>query len=105
MLFYNQDGKEPMSPKVMAKGFGHSVGVAFIGALVLLAASPRSYANRVMLVFWTAIFGTVWADIGNVIWWHFPWNYSLLQMGYHIGGGLVLGLILAAFISPDPDMG
>lgn len=105
MLFYHHDGKEPMGNKDMAIGAGHALGISFIGALILLAASPRSYPNRVMLVFWTAIFASVWADVGNAIWWHFPWNYTLLQMAYRIVGGLLLAIILATFINPDPDMG
>ena len=104
MLFYHQDGKEPMSPKVMAIGMGHSIGLAFVGAFILLAASPRSYANRVMLIFWAAVFVAVWADVGNAIWWHFPWDYTVLQLAYRIGGGLLLGLVLAAFIQPDPAL-
>lgn len=105
MLHYHKGGAAPLAPKLFAAGFAHSLLVAFIGGLILLAASPRTYMTRVMLVFWTAVLVGVWNDIGNAIWWYYPWDFSLLEIGYKVGGGVVLGLILAAFIKSDPDMG
>lgn len=104
MLFYQQGGAAPMSQQTMIYGFLHSVLLCFVGGLIIMAASPRAYMNRVMLIFWVAVFGTVWSEFGNVVWWNYPMNWCWLEMGYHIGGGLIIGIILAGFIRPDPEM-
>ena len=104
MMFYNHAGAAPMDSTRMAIGFGHSVLVAFLGGIICLAAAPRTYVTRVMLIFWTTMFAAVWTQVGNVIWWYYPMDYCLLQLGYMIIGGMLMALILAAFIRPDPEM-
>ncbi len=105
MLFYHQDGLEPMSMSTLVYGFLHAVLIALVAGLVLVAAGPPRYLNRVMLIFWIAVFGSVWADLGNVLWWHHPWNFCCLQMGYHMVGGLIIGVILAGLVRPDSPVG
>ncbi len=101
MLFYRQQGVQPMSPRTLAAGFVHSLLVTFLAGILIVAASPRTYPNRVMLIVWAGIFCTAWVHISDVIWYYYPWNFCFLYMLYHIIGALLVGLIMAAFVKPS----
>ncbi|MEM7315000.1 MAG: hypothetical protein AAF497_17780 [Planctomycetota bacterium] len=99
-IFYRHEGATPMDPMTMLKGFLHGLLVSVLAGLILLAASPNSYPNRVMLIFWVGVFTAVWTQLSNNIWWYYPMNYCLLEMGYYIVGALLIGLAMGAFVRP-----
>ncbi len=100
MLFYRQQGATPMSPRTLAAGFVHSLLVTVIAGILLIAAAPSTYPNRVLLIVWAGIFCTVWVHISQVVWYYYPWNFCFLYMVYHVVGALLVGLIMAAFVKP-----
>ena len=88
----------------MVMGFLHSLLITFLCGLITIAAAPKAYINRVMLLFWVGVVVAVWGDGGNKVWWYYPWDYTFLEMGYKVVGGILVALILAAFIRPNPEM-
>ncbi len=105
MILFHKGGAPPMD-KTMLNGFLHMLGSAFLLAIVVATASRRSFLGRFVLVLWIALFLSIWTQMSNNIWWHFPIKYACLQMTYHLSAVAIMGLVLAFFIRPpvDPSM-
>ena len=99
-VLYHKEGAPPMDPSVLIKGFVHMFVAAFIAGIVIAASESNSFFSRLMLVFWVGVFCAVWAEINNVVWWYFPWDYTLLKMAYHISCCLIMGIVLGAIVRP-----
>ncbi len=98
-IFYRKEGA-PVEVTTMVKGFLHCVLISFLAGMIIFAASPRTYLNRVMLIFWVGVFTACWTHLSNAIWWYYPMNYCLLEMGYTIVGALIIGLVMGFFVRP-----
>ena len=101
-VMFRRAGAPPMS-EVMLKGFLHMLGSVFLLAIVLATAGRRTYFGRFMLVFWLGLFVAVWAEMSDVVWFFYPLSYACLKQSYHVTSMIVVGAILAFFISPPAN--
>ena len=77
--------------------------MVFLLAIVLATAGRRTYFGRFMLVFWLGLFVAVWAEMSDVVWFFYPLSYACLKQSYHVTSMIVVGAILAFFISPPAN--
>jgi len=104
-ISYRKGGVDPMSPAVLAFGFGHAfVSALLVGGLLLLAlpALP-SYASRLLFVFLAGVFAAVTVSLSPPVWLHQPWDLPLFNALYHASGWFVARFVLAAIVRPRPQ--
>ena len=97
--------KEPFTNadmgKCMALGFLHMFVVSLLVAIVLcgLCQSFKCWTCRVKFC---AMLGLLVAtcDLGNAIWWHHSVGWTLAQSVYDFLIFVVIGLVLAKFVTP-----
>lgn len=97
------EGAEPMSPRVLLVGFVHNWIVALLMTYLLVRAAPAAvarYGDRVLFVALVGVIAATLIDLGHPIWWYQPWRFHLVNAAYHIGGSVVVGLVLGAFVKP-----
>ena len=101
-IVYQKEGFDPMGPTFLGVGFGHYLVSSLLMALLLIAALPRleTYLSRVGFIVLVSIFAVVATHLGNPVWFHHPWMFSLVQSGYMVVGWILAGLVMGAVIRP-----
>lgn len=101
-IMLQRDGVVPMSTTLL-HGFLHYLASTLLAALVLAWAAPAlpTYLARVGLVFLVGIFAAVSVQLSSPIWFHHPWDYSLMQAGFFASNGLLSGIVLGAAVKAD----
>ena len=100
MVSFQSAGADPQSPTTMLAGFVHMlVTVGVLGAALLLAGLS-GFADRFRLAAVIGVAATVFANLGDPIWFHAPWGFHLTVAIYDIVAWLVAGAVLAYFIKP-----
>ena len=99
-ITYVKEGKDPMAPSMMIKGFLHMLVTASALTVLLIVASDRlpSYGKRVLYVGFIGLIAGFWVDVGQIVWMYNPLNNALFHFGYSFSGILIGGLVLAAFV-------
>jgi hypothetical protein len=103
-LRYRAEGAPMMDPTVMAKGFLHFLAATLlVGAMLgfTLPAGP-GFGRRWAFVFLFGLTAAFFHDFSGPIWFFNPWDFGLLNFGYHVVGWLIGGLVLAFFLKPAP---
>ena len=101
-IVYQKDGVDPMGMKFLGVGFGQYLASSLLMALLLVWALPRleTYLSRVVFIVLVAVFAVVATHLGNPIWFHHPWTFSLVQSSYLVVGWTLAGLVMGAVIRP-----
>lgn len=102
-IMYRADGVDVENPTVFAIGFVHFFVVSLLLAVLLKMALPGlpSYGARVLFVFIAGLFAAVTIDAAQPIWFHHPPLYPLFSGLFHVGIGLLAGLVLGALVKPQ----
>ena len=99
--------KEPMTEimqvKTMVLGFAHEFVICLL-LTVLLCGLEKSFERWTCRVKFMAFLGFLVAvcDLGNAIWWHHDLCWTLAQALYDFLFYIVVGLVLAKFVTPKP---
>ncbi len=100
ILYFNID--LPDMGKMMGMGFGHMFVTALLVTLFVASQKLSSFAARLKLVFGLGLFVALWADVGNMIWWRHPPQWTAFHVAYDVFSWLLAGAIIAAIIKPNP---
>jgi hypothetical protein len=97
-------GRPAMSGATFGLGFLQElVAVTLVGALLRLARSALgSYVARVRFVTLAGFAIAVFGSLGAPIWWNHPWPFHVVSAIYDVTAWFVAGLVLAAFVRPEP---
>lgn len=103
-IHFHREGVEPGSLGMLALGFFHVlVSVAlFAGALGMVGKALPRYADRARFTVLVAAAVAVFANLDGPIWWQEAWSFHLIHCFYDFASWLVAGLILSAFVRPEP---
>lgn len=99
-VFYREAGTNPMRPSTFLLGLVHMFVTTLCigGALWLAKGALPSYLGRVGFVGLIGLAVAIWANLGDPIWWHRPWEYQIYTAVYDAVAWLLAGLVLAAFV-------
>ena len=101
ILYFNTE-MPPMGP-MMGMGFAHMFLVALLVSMFVSSRKLPTFAERLKLVAFLGLFVALWADVGNMIWWHHPPGWAAFHFGYDFLSWLLAGSIIAAIVKPDAD--
>ena len=97
------EGRPVVQPETMAKGFVLTLVTVIIAATILQLASLPSYGQRLKLAVLVGLAGAVMIDLGQSVWWHISWAWTLQGAIYDFAVWVVIGLVLAKFIRPETE--
>lgn len=98
MIFYRD--AVPDMGMTMGMGFGHMLITALIVCVVVSRLNLPTFGQRMGWVAFLGLFVAVWADAGNMVWWHHPPNWVAFHAAYDLLSWCVAGLIIAAIVVP-----
>lgn len=89
--------------KVMALGYAHMLVLSVLLSFILCGLE-KSFERWTCRVKFCAAIGLLVAtcDLGAAIWWHHALGWTLVQACYDFLVYLVIGLVLAKFVTPKP---
>lgn len=104
-LAYTSHGIQPYDMAMFAKGWLHSFVLALLAGVIALLALPAvpTYGRRALLLTLVGVLASLWTNVGNAIWYLFPTPYVLGQIAYSLVAGLLMALITAAVVRPEPS--
>jgi len=79
-------------------GVLHYILVALLAVALLVTVDLPTYRTRVATVFLAGLIGSVFITLGNPIWFHLPWDYTLGNLLYAVSSWIILGLTVAAIV-------
>ena len=97
------DPNMPDMGSMMGMGFGHMLLTAFAATLFVRFRNLPTFADRFKFVAGLGLFVALWADIGNMIWWHHPTPWAVFHFGYDLLSWVLAGAIIAAIMKPCPQ--
>jgi hypothetical protein len=99
---YHADGAAVGGAGMMIYGFLHFLLAALVAAGLMRMALPMlgTYGRRVMFVAGLGLFAGVFIQMSGPIWFYYPWDRALSDLGYDILSWLLAGLGMAAIIKP-----
>lgn len=100
MVYYREEGSEPMAPSTFVMGYLHEVVALLIMGLALKLVSPAGFGGRLGLVLLAGLAGSFLANLSAPIWWLQPWDLAVVNLIYESIAWLLGGLALAAFVKP-----
>jgi hypothetical protein len=102
-MAYTSTGVKPMDPTIFAKGWLHSFVLALLAGTVLslVLTAATSYRRRVLLLVLVSLIASLWTNVGDAVWFLYPWHYVLGQVAYGLVAGLLMALITAAIVRPE----
>lgn len=100
MINFRAGGTAPMTT-TMGLGFVHMLATATILAVLLRMLLPvaPTYLDRLRFAALIGVLGAVEANLGQPIWWHWPWSHALIGTGYALGSYIIAGAVLAYFVA------
>lgn len=104
-LAYHKEGAPVMDPKLMGMGLAHMALVALVAASLtaLVAKSLPTLPRRFAFVLLLAVMASVWANLGDVIWWRHPLHYAAGNMLYQVIAGALMAAVIALLVKPRDD--
>lgn len=94
-------GLVPMAPSVLAAGLLLYAFGALLLALLLSATRPTTYARRVLFAAVAGGFAGL-SELFYLNYWYFPTDYALVNFVDAIVTWTLVGLVVAAFVKPQP---
>ena len=108
-LQYSRVGVDPSSPSKLALGSLHNlVVVTALAALLILVGGRHSGARRFGILVLAGMVGTVFARVGDPVWFHEPLPHARGLVIYEVGAWLLVAAVLAWRMpqqSPAPSTG
>jgi hypothetical protein len=103
-IHFHRDGVDPRNAGMLTLGFLHVLVsvLLFAAALRMVAGTLPRYADRARYVVLFAAAAAVFANLGGPIWWQEAWSFHLIHAIYDFTSWLLAGLVLAAFVPPEP---
>ncbi|MEX2260685.1 MAG: hypothetical protein WD696_01975 [Bryobacteraceae bacterium] len=101
-LSYVREGVDPQSPRKLLLGVVHDLSVALIAALLLWVANPASRLRSFAIVFLAGLLGSNFHMVGDPVWFHMPWDYSMGVLFYDVVSWGLLGLTGSLLWRPLP---
>jgi hypothetical protein len=100
---YHADGVDEMSPVTLVVGYLHFLVSTLLAGLLMRMGigSLRTYGRRLTFVVGLGAFAAVFAHLSGPIWFSYPWDRALLDVGYDLVGWFLAGLVLARFVRPE----
>jgi hypothetical protein len=97
-----RDGRPPLDPGIMIRGFALNVVVAALVALLLWQARGGlpDYLSRLLHASLAGVIASLMIDCGDAIWWEVSWVWKLRQAIYNCVAFVIGGAILAYFVTP-----
>ena len=104
-LSYIREGVNPQTPKKMIGGILHYLSVTFLAALIIHLIGPDKigFRKKVLILFLAGSIGTIFIQLGDPIWFHLPWDYSLGILVYELVSWLIIGIMTALIMKGDAD--
>lgn len=96
LLMFIREGVNPNSPGKLLLGVLHYLTVALLASILLMLVKLPTYGARVLAVFLAGLLGSNFITLGNPIWFHLPWDYTLGNLLYEVAAWLLLGAVTAA---------
>lgn len=100
MVHFVKEGGPMMDPMVFLKGYLHYFAVAFLLGIILRksTASFEGYSCAVKFSTFLGFTGAALTTLGQSIWWHHLWSWTLINLLYATLTFTVAGLVLAKFL-------
>ena len=105
MVFAYYFTDPPNMGVMMGSGFVHMIVSALLASTFVAILMSQSFWRRFLVVFCLGLFVAVWADIGNMIWWRHPVEWTLFHFGYDVFSWALAGLVIASIVRPCPKSG
>ncbi|HBE70672.1 MAG TPA: hypothetical protein DDW52_21210 [Planctomycetaceae bacterium] len=86
---------------MMGGGIFHMFVCAAFAAGVVARLNLPSFSSRFGYVLAMGFLIATWADVGNMIWWHYPPVWAGFHYAYDILSWTLAGLLIAAIIKPE----
>lgn len=104
-LSYVREGVNPQTPQKMIGGILHYLLVTFLAAIIILLVDPDkvSFRKKVLILFLAGSIGTIFIQLGDPIWFHLPWDYSLGILVYELVSWLIIGIMTALIMKRATD--
>ena len=101
-ISYRRDGGPVMPASTMVKGFLLNFVIALLAAgLVLMAgAGLATFDKRLTFVLLISLLSTVWANVGDVIWWFHTPAFCIGNIAYGLVSGLIMGAVIGTLVAP-----
>lgn len=87
---------------MMGAGLFHMFLCSALAAAVVTRLDLPEFSSRFGYVFATGVLLAIWADFGNMIWWHHPPVWTLFHFAYDVLSWTLAGLVIAAIARPRP---
>jgi hypothetical protein len=100
MMFVQHDPGPAMPPKVLAHSFANNIVTVFLLVLLTRMMLPalRTYGSKVFFCTLVMTIGGITIHWGNLIWWRAPLPYTILEIAYIVGSGIIAGLVIGALV-------
>jgi hypothetical protein len=92
-LSYVREGVDPQSARKLLIGVFHYFTVSLMAALLLWISNPVSRLRSFGTVFLAGLIGSIFHIVGDPVWFHMPWDYSIGVLFYDIVSWGLLGFI------------
>jgi hypothetical protein len=100
MINFRSGGAAPMTT-TLALGFLHMlVTTLLLAGLLHYIAGAATYMARFQLVVAIGVIASVFAHLGQPIWWHWPWSHAIIGAIYDLVAYVIAAAILAYFVTP-----
>ena len=102
-VFFHREGAEPMSPGMFIGGFLHMLVSVILLALLLRRVLPAAptYGGRLGFFLVGGLAAAVISNLGRPIWMIQTWDYHIFNAIYDFTSWVLVGAILAKFITPE----
>ncbi len=103
LVQFRKGGVNWADPSIFISGFLHYLITALLIGLLLRKTRFATFGERFGFVFLAGLAAAVFANLGDPIWFYLPWDYHLLQFGYDLTVWILIGLVMAKFVQPEPS--
>jgi hypothetical protein len=102
LVNFVREGRPMEDPVMMGQGFAVNLVVVLLLSLVMKKALPAlpSYSERVMFAALIGLTAVVMINLGDAVWWRYPWAWKMSQSLYGLVSFTIAGAILGKFIKP-----
>lgn len=101
MVAFRPDGADPQAPAKLLAGFLHMLAAAALLGLLLRRAGSAGYGARFGTAVVFGLAASLFAHLGQPIWFDLPWGYYLSIALYDLVAWLIAGAVLAYFVQPE----
>jgi hypothetical protein len=97
-LSFVREGVDPESGRKMLLGVFHHLVAAVITVLLVVVSGAATRWRIFGTVVLSGSLGTVFATLGNPVWFHLPWPHALGRAGYELVAWILLGTVCARML-------